>query len=479
MKMQKKLNVVLVILTVLLISLISFGGVYYKNKNLMSNRIPQFILGTELEGYRKVILKAKENTPDEQQTNSDEEEASSDKNEENTVQEEKSENEESEKKDESQEYFAEDYLKSAEIYRNRFKSLKVQNYSVSCDEETGEIVITLPENDQTDIILSDLTQIGEFTIKDSNTGETLLDNNDVRSVEIEANDNEISSYTSMNINFNTSGTRKFIDVTKEYQNITTNNETQNANNETAEESQDSNTNETQNSSESDTPKKVDIMIDSSKILTTNFKEIIDNGVLSLSFGNATSQDKTSKEELYSAYNLGALIENEALPVEYQVDRNTYISATVEKHTLKSIICFEIGIALVIALGIIIKYRGKGIIASIISLGYIAILLIVLRYANVTFSLEGVLAVELCYLISCSYSVLYCEYKNKKDLTPKEKNSEFKSIVKKYTIIVIPQLIIAILCCFTNWSQLTSFGMVVFWGSLISWLYNILVSKFID
>ena len=40
MKIQRKLNTILVILLIVLVSLISFGGIYYKNKNAMDNRVP-------------------------------------------------------------------------------------------------------------------------------------------------------------------------------------------------------------------------------------------------------------------------------------------------------------------------------------------------------------------------------------------------------------------------------------------------------
>lgn len=495
MKMQKKLNMVLVILLVILVSLVSFGGIYFKNKQDIVNVLPQYVLGTELEGYRKVILKVKEDT------NTESDEVNS---EDTTVENQDVDKEENEQSDETTKYTAEDYLKAAEVYRDRFKSLKIDNYSVTCDEDIGEIVITLPENNQTDIILSDITQIGEFTIKDSKTGEVLLNNHDVRSVDISTRESAVGEVTYMSINFNTQGAKKFMSVTQEYQNVINNNETTNENkteeddekdndekieNNTNEDNAEKESEETENntnednaekeSEENNNSKQVDIMIDSSKILTTDFSEIIDNGVLSLSLGSSTSKDETSKDELYSAYNLAAIIENDALPVDYQVERNAYVSALVEKHKLKSIICFEIAVALILALGLIAKYRRDGIIVSILSIGFIAILLIVLRYANVMISLEGMLAIEICYILNCAYGVLFCEYKKEKDLTSSEKKNVFKSLVKKYTVIAIPQLIIAILCCLTQWAQLTSFGMVIFWGVLINLVYNILVNKFLD
>ena len=55
----------------------------------------------------------------------------------------------------------------------------------------------LPEDDKTDIILSDLTEVGKFTIEDSETGEVLLDNGDVKSVKFGQQNTGTSSSSSM------------------------------------------------------------------------------------------------------------------------------------------------------------------------------------------------------------------------------------------------------------------------------------------
>ena len=171
MKLQRKLNVILVILIILLVSLISFGGIYYKSKNQMVNKLPSYILGADLTGYRKVTLKVKESDAD----NSDSESTTSENEAKNNTSENTSENsvenaissddnvnetsnETSEDKNNKEK--RENYKKSAQIIKGRLKSLKVQNYTVACDENTGRIEITLPENDQTDTILADIVEVG-------------------------------------------------------------------------------------------------------------------------------------------------------------------------------------------------------------------------------------------------------------------------------------------------------------------------------
>lgn len=500
MKIQRKLNVVLVVLIVILLALASFGGIYYKNKNEMANRIPQFIMGTDLKGYRQVTLSVQEDTDSststeenstETENTTEANEASSEESKNETSSNNAQDNQNNEEKDNSDKQS--DYKKSADIYRARLKSLKVDNYSVSCDENNGKIIITLPEDERTDIILADITQQGKFTIKDSETNEELLSNGDVRTVKV--GQQEISSGTQMymSIYFTTKGTSKFKNITKTYQNTVENttetqnsaeevsieNNTEESSNETANETEATTTeNETTSSSEESAEnKQIVLAIDDTTMMTTNFSEIIDNGVLSLVLGgSSTSSQGTSKDELYSAYNLAAIIENDALPVKYKVDGNTYISSAIETNNIKTIVYAEIVIALVLALIMIAKYRMNGILASLLSIGYLAILLIVIRYANVTISTEGLFAIELSYIFNIIYDFMICELMKEKDVTKKEKARRFKELIKKYSLILVPELIIAIVCCFTQWSQLLSFGMIIFWGILISWIYNTVISK---
>jgi flagellar basal body-associated protein FliL len=62
MKAIRNLKVILVVLIVILISAISFGGIYYVNKGRMTNRLPDYILGSNIKGYRHVTLVASEDT---------------------------------------------------------------------------------------------------------------------------------------------------------------------------------------------------------------------------------------------------------------------------------------------------------------------------------------------------------------------------------------------------------------------------------
>ena len=181
MKAQKKLNIVLIVLIIVLISVVSFGGIFYQSKNQMVNAIPKFTLGTDLTGYRKISL-----------------EVDSD-NEENT--------------EELKNY--DNFVKSANIIKRRLKSTGVEDYTVRCNESTGQIDITIPENEQTEYILADITQKGKFEITDSSNKEVLMNNDDIRNVKVETVQSSYSTAKSvyMNINFNSTGSKTFKRIT--------------------------------------------------------------------------------------------------------------------------------------------------------------------------------------------------------------------------------------------------------------------------
>lgn len=474
MKTQKVFNKVLVVLIVVLLSIVSFGGIYYKDKGQIVSRIPEYILDADLVGYRQVTLNVDNSTNDEENTTSENQTSEENVTSEGEATEQSNEtssgnNVETENTD-KKEYTTDDYKRTAETMKKRLKTLGVQNYQLLLDENTGKIILRLPENSQTDIVLSDITEIGKFSIKDSETNEELLNNSDVKNVKVGLTSTGYSNSNAivMQINFNAKGTKKFRQVTQDYKNVV--NETNTTANTTSNE-----TNTTGEETTENKQKQVKISIDSSDMLTTNFDEIIDNGTLSLTIGVVEEEFET---QMFSALNLAAIIENDPIDVTYTIAGNTYVDAAIEDNTLKAIIYIEIAVALIILLVMVIKYRTSGILRAIMSVGYVAIILLIIRYTNVELSLEGIFAIELGFIINSIFNFMILKAEKEGTLEGKEKNNTFKKLIKSYTLVLIPILIVALVYCFTQWAGMLSIGMVLFWSILISWIYNTLVNKFI-
>lgn len=433
MKAQKKLSILLIILLIILISIISFVGIFYQDKNQMVNIIPDYTLGTDLSGYRKIVLTVDES--DESNT------------------------------EDILKY--ENYVKSANVIKARLKSMKIEDYTVRCDEATGQIEITIPENDQTEYILSDITQKGVFEIRNTANNEVLMNNDDIRNVEVNAvpsSYNNDSSAVYMDINFNNSGSRKFRDITRDYQNIITNETTaENTVNETA-------SNEiAEETTEEDNTTEIGLYIDGTSMMTTSFSQIIDNGVMSLSLGSSSSADQT-KILTYQAESLSAILENDAMPIQYSVTGNIYISSPIEQSTINILIGISICIEIIMLIALIIKYRVKGVIASFCSVGFIALYLLILRYTNVVITLEGMFAIALVFVINYIFNIMI--------LNRLQNNMEktFTKAITKFSLSMVPMLILAVVCCFSSWMSLFSFGMIVFWGLVVSVIYNAIITR---
>lgn len=470
MNAQKKLNVLLVVLVVILLSIASFVGVFTSQKSDMKDAIPSYILSADLVGYRQVTIQIKEET----ETTGD---TAENKTTENTTSEEnKTEEKKEEKKELTAEEKAANYRENADVVRSRLKSLKVENFTVTADEVTGKMEITVPEDTRTDVILSDICQVGKFKIADKETGEELMNNDDVSSVVIGNTSYSGSLTTYMSINFNAKGRGKFSDITAKYQNVlvpagtpvnTAANSTENTTNAT-------NATTSVSSESQYVDKQVVIYLDETELLTTDFDTVVSNGQLPLTLGDL-SEDV---DQYNSAKNLAAIMENKPMHDKYEVSGNTYVAAPVENNVVRVLIYVEIAIALLISLILIVKFGYKGMLASVINVGFVAILLLVVRFTNVKLSLDGIMAIEAGYILQAIYSFMICGLLKNKDLSTKELKEGSTKILKQFVLIVIPILILSVVCCLAEWAAIFSVGMIVFWSIVIALVYNFIVTKFL-
>ena len=54
---MKKVKIITIVLAIILVSLISFVGIYIQTQNRMENKVKDYQLGSELEGRRVIELK--------------------------------------------------------------------------------------------------------------------------------------------------------------------------------------------------------------------------------------------------------------------------------------------------------------------------------------------------------------------------------------------------------------------------------------
>lgn len=410
MKKNKNLKLTLIILIIILLSLIAFGGIYVKNKVTYTNSMKEYLLSKDLKGYREVQIKVAEETA----------------------------------------HAEEDYKLSKEIIEKRLEKIGAIDYLVRESLEDGTIIIEIPENDDTDRILSRTIEKGNFEIVDKDTSEVLMTNADIKSTKF-GYSTGYNNQTAviLNIEFNDEGTEKFKNISNTYIKTAT---------ETSENTEA--TDETAQTSE-ETAKEITIKLNGQTVLTTYFQEEISNGVLQLSLGNSSN---LTTEELKDAYiearDTSVVLDSGVLPLEYELDKSIYMGPVVTSFDISIIVAIAIVVIAIFMIFIIIKYKTKGILASISLIGYVALLLIAVRLFNVEISIAGITAI--IFGIILYYTIIYMQLKEK----------DIYKVLKKFTLILVPTLIVSIVFTLNN----IAFGPALFWGIVIALLYNVSITN---
>lgn len=440
--MKKNISIkILTILVIIAICLISFIGIYVKDKNQMKNVIPDYLLSMNLKGGRVVIL-----TPDDSTNeviyDSEGKVATDGKNEDGTLKEGYTKINEKVNPDEV--LTNENYDVVKKVIEKRLEAFGLEDYTIRKNEQTGEIIIEIAESTDVDNIIYNLQYVGEFTIKDSQTDEVLINNDDIKSSNAVYSTSETGTRVYLNIEFNKAGKQKFEDITKKY--IEKINEDGNI-----------------------VTSKITINIDDEELLETYFDETITTGILQLSIGSASTDSETISNYIKQASQVAALISSGKMPIKYESNGNNYLSTAVDMQELTIIIYAIVAITCIALIYLCIKYKVNGVYLSVSYIGYIALLLIALRYTNVVVSLEAIAG----FVVLLIANYMFTKYILKN-------NSNKKGIIKqtyiKYTFILLPLLLISIVFTFMKWIPIASIGMVMFWGLIIMFIYNYIVTN---
>ena len=441
---MKTIKIITIILLIVLISMIGFFGIYKQNKNQMSNIVKDYTYAMDINGARTLKLTLNSENGDDVKT-------------------------------------AENYETAKTIIEKRLKKLDVQEYKIGVNEETGEITVQIPENTQTDEIVSNLTTVGKFEIIDSETKDVLLDNSSIKSSKVLYNTTQSGTSVYLEISFDKNGKNKLEEISKTYvksENNTSENTSSEDTNSTEE--KENNTEETNTTSENSTSteKKITMKIDDDEIMSTSFDETITTGKIQLSVGQASTDSSTVQGYVKQAQNVATVLDTGKLPVKYDVEKNQYVLSNISKQDL---IYVAIAMAVVAIIGIIVlivKYKTNGLLAGISYIGLSALYLIAIRYTNVTISIDSIFALGIILILNYIFTnMLLSNIRKMND--SKVENAVGKSVsetYKKFFMRIIPICVVVITFCFTNWIPMNSFGMTAFWGIAIIAIYNAIITN---
>lgn len=464
---MKKVKILTIALLIILVTMVAFFGVYVQFQNRMENKVKDYSYTMDIEGARQVrlkvdtsvneIIKDKDGNVIESATDEEIEQNGYTK-EEQAIN--------------TQEVLnVENYKLTRKLIQKRLKELNVENYIIKVDEASGEIVVELTEDDKTDFIVSNLNTVGKFEIIDTQTKEILMNNDDIKSSNVLYNTTQAGTNVYLNIEFTKEGAKKLENISSTYVTIAekTNEETQVEAEEGTETQSEDTTTEEKNE---EAQKTITMKIDNQEIMTTGFEEVIKTGTIQLTVGKASTDADTIDEYVQNAQTMATVLDTGKLPITYTLDENKYVSSDMTQESLKTL---AIAIAIVVAIALvalIIIYKGKGILGAISYVGLAAVFLLIIRYANVQLSLEGIFGIVLILALNyiLTIKMLSSIIKNE------EGSKTINKLLGKFFVEIIPVCIITIVFCFIKWIPISSLGMVMFWGLLLIALYNLIITK---
>ncbi len=449
---MKKVKIITIILAIVLVSLVAFGGVYIQTQNRMEDKVKEYSLGRELKGERVVEIKVTDGSTEGKTKPSDEE------------------------------LTVENYETVKKTVENRLKDLGAQDYTISLDKENGTIRVELPEDSNTDTYVYYLTTSGKVEMKEKDTENVLLNDSMIKKAQYTYTSNADGAYqVYLELILTKDGQAKLDEVKNDYAVLATevseaeskNNTT--SDNTTTESSTDENntttntTTEGTETQESEETKK----IASLTIAGTSYDiEKYEKNKITVKIGSQTSNTTTVNNSIAKAAELSMLINAGKYPIDYEVDVNRYVESDIDQQQL---IYFVAGVAVILVIIFIIatiKYKGKGLLASISFIGFIALTSLLLRYTNVIISIEGIGAILLTIIINLKLNQMILSKTKTMDVVSEATKASYKELFTS----IIPIIIITIVFCFSGWTSLSSFGMIMFWGLVLIAVYNIVVTK---
>ena len=482
---MKKVKILTIALAILLVTLIAFGGVYIQTQNRMENKVKDYELGRELKSQRVIELKIKESSSDSENSSSDE----------STDADSSEKTEKSEETTTDTELTEKDYENAQKVMEKRLKALGAQDYTISLDKENGTVRVELAENDNVDMYIYYLYASQKITIKDTDSKDILLNDEMIKGAKYSYTSDSKGAYQVYEeIELTKDGQAKLNELLNDYALLATDvTEIENAkkasesestktestsekNTESTENTDEQNTESTETqstteetSSNSETTKKTaklyvnDTTYDISKI---------EKGKITVKIGASSSNTTSVNNNISKAAEIAMLENAGKLPADYEVDTNRYEYSSI---TQKEIIYFAIVMIAILVITLLVYcviYKKSGILASISFVGFVASFSLLIRYTNVAISIEGISAIIIVMIINLIINREILSKTKKMNLVNEAVKSTYKNIYLK----LIPVGILTIVFCLSKWESLSSFGMIMFWGLVLTAIYNVIVTR---
>ncbi len=495
-KNLKKIRTIAILLIAILISIIAFCGVYFKVSGTWKNKLPDFNYGMELSGMRELRFKLddseeekevyidsngnvagevidNEETPEtgeislvQDETDENNSENAETSSEDDKIPEGYTKEKRTIKANEDSAVNEENFEKAKRIIQKRLENSSYE-YNIRLDNQTGELVIEIPDNDDVQTVQSFVTTVGKIEIIDDQNGLVLLDDAGLKNAVATYNTSAENGYQGyLILTYDKSSAQKLKDISNKYVEV----KNENVNNDNVESTEVQETEETQETTENEEPETtinyISIKLDGQTLIKTYFGQELSNGTLQIPMGNATTDLNSFTDTFKQVTQIAEILKNESLPLSYKLVSDNYIQSNINIKNIVVKIAF-CAITAIISLYFIIRFKLNGLKVSILSFGYIGLLIIIIKYTNVIITLNSLIA--LIGVIAINYvfnNILLNKINNGADV-----KISFLHAMKELYLVIIPVCIIAIIFTFMHSTIISSIGMVLFWGLFIQALYD--------
>ena len=450
MKKKTKDTKILKLITwimIVLIIIVGFVGIYTKKLNKLTNIIPEYNFGMDIKGNREFNLII-DNKEEEKKVliDSNGEVAGEVINEEKqpdgyTIETRKV------KLNNDEDLTIENFEKTKKIIEKRIKKFKINEYNLKLNNQTGNIIIELPQNEETDNNYSMLITEGKFEVLDNQTGIVLMDNSEVVKAAATMNQSSTNGYdVYMQIQFNEEGVQKLKDISNKYIEYT------------------------EEGNEESSIDYVAFKLDETTLYTTYFAEEWTSDVIYIPIANNITDSTQLKETFDSVEKLSDIINTGKLPVKYYLESDEFLKSSITKENIEIFKYGVLSVLIVVSIILAIRFKLRGFELGIINIGFVALYSIILRYLNIEINLPGIISILAIIIINLA--LYYFILKNNIE------NNEINKMFKEFNMIIIPFIIIAVVFTLTNNINTLTIGMLTFWGIAICELYNLVVLKII-
>ena len=465
---MRKVKILTIVLAIVLVTLVAFGGVYIKTQNRMENKVKDYSLGRAIEGARIAEIKVAQSDEDSGEQN-------------------------------TELLTEENYKIVKKTIENRLNKLNIEDYTISLNKQDGTIRVEFPEDENTDSYVYYLTAQAKVQIEEKaeetetdtstetedTTATELISDEMVKSAKYSYTQNVDGQYqVSLEITLTDEGQAKIQELSGTYAFLATEiDEIESAEEESEEETENTEGTDTEETAEdanteSENTENQETQEQNKKIATLTIAGTeyditkIDKNKITVTIGTPTSNTTSANNNIAIAAELEMLINSGKYPVEYELTANRYVYSSISTEQLLYFGIAVLAITVVILLIFIIKYRKRGLLISISYVGFVSLFLLILRYANVKITIEGIGGIIVVMIINLAFIKTILTRMQKMKMLDEAINYTYKNVFSK----LIPVIILVIVFCLSGWANLSSFGMAMFWGLMLMAIYNILVTK---